>query len=525
MRRREVLTLLAIGMAVPAVAAPVQEFGYVPLGDGTKLAYTLHRPTATGKFPVLLIYNMYDASVVTPAWNQTETGDVTDYLERGYAVMGVNTRGTACSTGTADFLNARQVGSDGAEVVEWITKQTWSDGNVGMFGHSGSGITQFYVAAFNPPHLKAVIPGAAPGDFYRDLAYPGGLFNYAFLYHWAEDAQPSQERRAAQVHIEAGDRDCGVRMRERPKSTFYWDMHGQPVNGPWWEERSAGPVASKIRVPTFIIFGWQDQNVDSRAAFVFDKLAGPRKMLLAEEGHSFYIRSNEVKREKLRFFDHWLKGEANGTMSGRTVSVWLTMKGAVERIPDRVVRLPGAPAGGTSMRLHLGADRRLKTAAVAGNASLEYLYPLGSAFVYGGTAYPHVPAGLGSLVFRTDPMTKPLTILGVAEARLFVSATAPETSVQVLVNEFEPNGNRKYLQRGYQRFSGGSAKEPIEITVSLNPTGSIIEPGNVLEFMVMAPNMTPEPFGQWGFLPLAISRNRLHMGPAHPSSLTVPIWP
>jgi putative CocE/NonD family hydrolase len=517
--------LAAVGVAVYAVAAPVQEFGYVPLGDGAKLSYTLHRPSATGKFPALLIYNMYDASVVSPTWNQTETGDVTDYLERGYAVIGVNTRGTACSTGTADFLNAKQVGGDGAEVVEWIARQPWSDGNVGMFGHSGSGITQFFVAAFNPPHLKAVIPGAAPDDFYRDLAYPGRLFNYAFLYLWAEDAQPNQERRAAQVHIEAGDRDCGLRLRERPKSTFYWDVHGRPENGPWWAERSVGPIASKIRVPTFIIFGWQDQNVDSRAVFVFDKLAGPRKMLLAEEGHSFYIRSGEVKREKLRFFDHWLKGVANDTMAGHPVTVWLTMKGAVERLPDRVVRLPRAAAGGTPMQLHLGADRRLKTTATADNTSLEYLYPLGSTFAYGGTAYPHVPFPLGSLVFRTEPMANPLTILGTTEARLFLSSTAPETSVQVVLNELDPNGNRTYLQRGYQRVQAGSASGPVEVRVSLNPTGSIIEPGNVLELMVMAPNMAPEPLGQWGFLPLALSRNRVHLGPAHPSSLTVPTWP
>jgi hypothetical protein len=97
--------------------------------------------------------------------------------------------------------------------------------------------------------------------------------------------------------------------------------------------------------------------------------------------------------------------------------------------------------------------------------------------------------------------------------------------VQVVLNELEPNGNRTYLQRGYQRVQAGSANGPVEVRVSLNPTGSIIEPGNVLELMVMAPNMAPEPLGQWGFLPLELSRNRVHLGPAHPSSLTVPTWP
>jgi len=509
--------------ALSAHAAIVQQFGYVPLRDGTRLAYTLHRPSASGKFPTLLIYNMYDASVVSPAWNQTETGEVMDYIERGYAVIGVNTRGTACSSGEADFLNAKIVGSDGAEAVEWISRQPWSDGNVGMFGHSGSGITQFFVAAFNPPHLKAVIPGAAPADFYKDLAYPGGLFNYSFLYHWSEDAQPNQERRAAQVHIDAGDRECAERLRSRKRPRFYWDMIERPDNGPWWQERSVAPIASKIRVPTFIIFGWQDQIVDSRAVFVFDQLAGPRKMVLGEEGHSFYIRSNELKREKLRFFDHWLRGASNGAMDGKPVAVWLTMKGAIERIPDRVIKLDNSTAGSPGTPYYLGTNRRLSTDAPREAAELPYLYPLGSSFVYGGTAYPHSPFGLGAQVFRTQPVAKPLTILGGTDVRLFLSASAAETSVQVVLNELDPQGNRTYLQRGYQRVTAAGPGVAVETLVSLNATGSVIEAGNSIELMIMAPNMAPEPLGQWGFLPLPLSRNQIHTGPAHPSAVTIPL--
>jgi predicted acyl esterase len=57
-------------------------------------------------------------------------------------------------------------------------------------------------------------------------------------------------------------------------------------------------VASRIRVPALVVFGWQDQSVLSGAIRVFDQLQGPKGMLLAEEGRSFYIRSLEVRREK-----------------------------------------------------------------------------------------------------------------------------------------------------------------------------------------------------------------------------------
>ncbi len=536
--------ILLGAMAMCAAAASGQEFGYMPLKDGNRLAYTLHRPAKEGRFPTLLIYNMYDASAITPSWNQTETSEITDYLERGYAVMGLNVRGTGCSTGEEDALHAAQVGRDGAEAVEWIARQSWSDGNVGMFGHSGSGLTQFYVAAQGPPHLKAIIPGAAPADMYRDLAYPGGLFNYAFLYHWTEDAQPASSQRAAQVHIGAGDLECAARVNKRPKSGLYSQMLSHTRADDWWADRSLDPVASRIRTPTYIVFGWQDQNVASRAVYVFDKLAGPKRMLLAEEGHSFYIRSLEVRREKLRFFDHWLKGVRNSVMENKPVQVWLSMKGNVERIPDRVVHLDRLPASGTRWnKLYLSADRRLLPHPAEEPASLEYLYPLGSAFVYGGSSYPHTPFRIGSLVFRSEPLSKPLTLLGPVAARLFVSSTDSDTSLQLVLNEVNPRGERKYLQRGYQlasmrdldnsrtseampyyRFQDRQPLTPGKITalpVELNATGSILQAGSILELIIMAPNMAPEPLGQWGFLPLPMARNRVHFSAPHPSHIVM----
>ena len=351
------------------------EFGYAPVDDGVELSFTLYRPSATGRFPTLLIYNMYDASGVTPHWNQTWNPDVGDYLELGYAVMGANVRGTACSSGPPDMLNAEVLGKDGARLVEWIVEQTWSDGSVGMFGHSGSGLTQFYVAAQNPKGLKAVIPGAAPVDFYRDLGYPGGLFNYAFMYHWSEGAQTEQNLRAAQKHIEAGDEACRERIQQSRPNHTYRDMAQHPFDDEWYEVNSVDSVASRIRVPTLIIFGWQDQNVASRAAYVFNDLKGPRKMLLAEASHSLYIRSLEVRREKIRFFDYWLRGRQNGVMDEKPVQVWLTMKGKIEVIPDRIGYYDQLPVAGTQWtRYYLREGGQLDLESPTETSQAQFLY-------------------------------------------------------------------------------------------------------------------------------------------------------
>lgn len=106
----------AAGLALlPAAAASagVVEHGYLPLKDGTLLNYTLTLPQATGRFPVVLQYDPYAAGVTSdPTWN-----------ESGYAMLGVNFRGTGCSQGVFEPTRADIWGSDGGQVVAWAARQ------------------------------------------------------------------------------------------------------------------------------------------------------------------------------------------------------------------------------------------------------------------------------------------------------------------------------------------------------------------------------------------------------------------
>jgi predicted acyl esterase len=487
---------------------------------------------------------MYDASAITPKWDQGVTTEISDYLDRGYAVVGINTRGTGCSTGTMDNWNAAQTGRDGYDAVEWIARQQWSNGAVGMFGHSGAGVTQFFVAAEHPPHLKAIVPGAAPVDYYRDVSYPGGLFNYASRYHWAKDAQPGFENRAARVHIEAGDADCEERFARHKYTDLFEQLSDRPLDSEWYREHSAYSVADRIQTPTLIVFGWQDQNVHSRAIYVFNQLQGPKKILLAEDGHSFYIRSMQVRREKWLFFDFWLKGEKNGAMDGKPVEVWLTKKQAFgELIPDRIARYQTLRVEGTSWTKYYLSPKGTLDTSRSGDGRLEYLYPLGTTSAYGNLKAP--PFSLGSLTFRTEPFARTATVVGPLEARMFVSSTQTDTSFFLILNQVNPDGVKKYLSRGYllasMRDLDNRASRPgqpvypfrrpkllaldkvADIVIELYSIGSVISAGSRLELQIMAPAMTPEPLGQWGFLPLSMAHNTLYMSAAFPSHILFPI--
>ncbi|HEX9767003.1 MAG TPA: CocE/NonD family hydrolase, partial [Nitriliruptorales bacterium] len=125
----------ACGVTVDAT----RSWGYIEMSDGARLRYTAVVPEVDGPVPVALQISPYEhgqAPMELPLANAL--------LAAGYAVIGVNMRGTGCSSGV--FTDFRPT-SDHYEVVEWAAAQAWSSGDVGMFGLSALGITQLAAAA------------------------------------------------------------------------------------------------------------------------------------------------------------------------------------------------------------------------------------------------------------------------------------------------------------------------------------------------------------------------------------------
>src|SRR5258708_3803768 len=162
---------LAVSLGVLATASSAQALvvrhGYLALPDHTLLSYTLTLPAANGRYPVLLEYDPYAAGV---------TSD-TSWAPDGYAMLGVNFRGTGCSQGTFQPLRGDIWGRDGANVVAWAGRQPWSDARVGMIGYSFTGVSQLATAEYAGPALKAITPENVFPDLYRDIVYPGGIYN------------------------------------------------------------------------------------------------------------------------------------------------------------------------------------------------------------------------------------------------------------------------------------------------------------------------------------------------------------
>jgi putative CocE/NonD family hydrolase len=149
--------------------------------DGVNLLVDIYRPTAPGRYPVLIAASPYPRQIqnLGAPMGFIEAGASDFFVPRGYVHVIANCRGTSGSGGTFGFFDGQER-RDMYDLVEWAAEQRWSDGNIGMVGISYFAMTQMEAAVERPPHLKAIMPIAGTFDLY-DSATHHGLTSSSFI--------------------------------------------------------------------------------------------------------------------------------------------------------------------------------------------------------------------------------------------------------------------------------------------------------------------------------------------------------
>ena len=106
--------------------------------------------------------------------------------ERGYVFVVQDVRGKFRSEGEA-MPYTHEV-DDGYDTVEWVSRQAWSNGRVGMFGDSYYGYTQWAAVASGHSALKAIVPAMTCADLGKLSAWwqddVAALFRAIHLVHY-----------------------------------------------------------------------------------------------------------------------------------------------------------------------------------------------------------------------------------------------------------------------------------------------------------------------------------------------------
>jgi putative CocE/NonD family hydrolase len=443
---------------------------WIPMPDGIRLAVDLYRPTAAKKnerFPVLLEYLPYRKDE-----SRGRCYSLFSYfVERGYIVARVDIRGTGNSEGhLIEYEYTDQEQEDGEAVIEWLAKQPFSTGNVGMFGVSWGGFNSIHMAMRNPPALKAIIAVDATDDLYQDdVHFIDGVFHFD---SW-EVSQEVENSLPGAPEFAVDESFFANRFDTTPWMLVY---KRQQRDGPFWDRASLNVDYSKIRIPTYVIGGWYDGYRDS-VPRMLQHMTAPVKGLIGPWGHSFpnwgYPEPKmEWRYEAVRWFDHWLKGKETGIMEEPKFAVyvrdWHPPGLTLDRAPGQWRWEESWPLErGRLLELNLHPDHRLvQSQPEAARHDLKYIPSVGieaggSVMWWGDFMPDQRPTDEHSLIYDTEPLDEDTEILGFPRVVLNASSSAPLADWFVRLSDVAPDGRVTQITgAGFNGAHRNSAVDP-----------------------------------------------------------------
>jgi putative CocE/NonD family hydrolase len=550
------------GYSEPRFNQWVTSSQYVEMRDGVKLAVDVTRPAIDGvpveePLPVVWTHSRYHRNPGELIKHFARGEEVPDIRSRvdaqsdlqwlvrhGYVVASVGVRGSGASFGRFEGLFSEAETRDAYEIIEWLASQPWSDGNVGMYGGSYLGITQYMAASQAPPALKAIFPRVAAFDMY-DLIYPGGIFRADMMGHWAELTQNLDLEWAA-PRVDADT--AGDMLREAmAQHRGNWDVMAEYGAGrfrdyaaPTLSWAQHGPTAfleliNEAKVPAYHFNGWFDVFVTD-ATLWYANYEGPQKLAIGAWSHSsmpdsalMAERQRLVQIEQHRWFDYWLKGIDNGIMDEPPVQyavmddpgVWSWRSS--ETWPPAGVRatryyLAAGPSGSVE-----SVNDGLLTTSAPSERNAHDAYTVVPATTTGTTsrwdnavgvpmmAYPGLAANdQKALTYTSPPLEGDLTVVGHPVVTLYVTSTAGDADFYVLLEEVDEQGAVRYVTEGvlrgshrklddapwdnlglpYQRSFEADrmplpSDEPAELVMDLHPTATVFNAGHRIRVTIM----------------------------------------
>jgi putative CocE/NonD family hydrolase len=552
---------------------------YVAVRDGTRLAVDIFRPTLDGivvedPLPVIWTHHRYHRADVEPNGSLISLLDDVPLLQiliqHGYVIGAVDVRGGGASFGTRHGEFSREEAYDAYDITEWFAEQPWCTGNIGMFGISYLGITQYTAASTQPPHLKAIFPQMAMFDLYT-FTYPGGILNENFVRNWGTgvmfldrfspaapvDEDPSGELLAAAIAEHRGNWNVYQMAQNHP----FRDSRGEPDDLLMFRDLSPSTYLDAINASGVAIYhlgGWYDMYPRDAVTW-FNNLTVPQKIVMTpweHEGSGGF----DLLTEHLRWFDYWLKGIPNGIMDEppivynvmgttewRTATEWPLPEtqpttfyfdagpsGSVASVNDGWLRAGDAPQA--------GQDDYVADYSTTTGTATRWTNGYGGPF-----GYPDmIPQDEKSLTYTTAPLEADIEITGHPIVHLWVSSTAEDGDFCVYLEEVDTSGQSHYISEGVLRASHRAladppwnyqglpyhrsfasdlqplpADEPVELVFDLQPTSNIFDAGHHIRIRVSAAdadtlqNLTFDP-------PPTIT---VYRGTEYPSSVVLPVIP
>ncbi|MDP6652199.1 MAG: CocE/NonD family hydrolase [Gammaproteobacteria bacterium] len=530
------IALLAFAVIFPvsiAQEATKQEV-MVSMRDGVNLATNLYLPEGEGPWPVVLTRTPYNKNGADRR--------AAVYNDNGYALVSQDVRGRYESEGMDQPFEVDI--PDGYDSVEWIAAQSWSNGEIGIFGTSAPGITSNLAAASAPPHLAAAYVTVAPDSLFYRSRFVGGVFKESHSGGWLRGQGISEERIAA--------------------------YKARAVLDQGWIDTDFLFHRQNVEIPIYNVGGWHDiyaegslynylylQNDGNAAA------RGKQKLFMGAFGHGAlqgdlaYPDSGMIAgdiEQQLRWWDYWLKGQDNGIMDEPPISYYM-MAAARKDKPsplNRVIHADYWPPAHDKTRFYLQPDGLVTNSApMADAASLSYSFnPANPVPTVGGQNLgrdvgPRDQREIGErqdyLRFQTPVLEEDVIVAGHIDMELFASTDVLDTDFVVKLVDIYPDGYEALIP-DYpirMRFRDGQTAADVrlanpgeieKLNINMWSTAQTFETGHRIGVHVSSSNyprfaVNPNNGAELddSDTPARVANNTIYFDAQHPSAIILPV--
>jgi putative CocE/NonD family hydrolase len=480
--------------------------------DGTVIDALVVRPRGSMKpLPALLQFTLEDSAK-----------DARECAAHGYVGVVAYARGARSAGGAGHPVATMRVvpfqhdGDDARAVVNWIARQPWSDGRVGMYGRGYAGFTPWAAATHRPRALKAIatVAPTAPGI---DFPMSGGIFHNA-AFAWSarvtgvmstaaggagpveslgsdpggdpriDDLEPWRALNERWYRSGRPYRDLG-RLFGQPNPIFLrWLNH--PSFDRFWQSMTPNREEfARIDIPVLTVTGYFAGS-EPGALYLFSQhrvdahkdhtlVIGPFDD--GEDGASDAMHGYgvdpaaviDVHALRFQWFDAVLKGaprpgllepgvnyEVMGANEWRHAS-------SVEAMRTGAMRfyLGTGGTGDTGVTRDSGADGpRLAARAnprVTIDQTVNYEDRSDAAWSAPVDRVTRNPASRDSLVFMSDPLPSAVEVAGLFSGRLDFSLNKADVDLNIALYERQPNGEFVRLYAPDYEFRASYARDRV----------------------------------------------------------------
>lgn len=454
---------------------------FIALSDGCRLAARLWLPDGAGADPVpalleYLPYRKRDGTAERDALTHP-------YLAaHGYACVRVDMRGAGDSDGRLEDEYLPQEQDDALEVIDWLCAQPWCSGAVGIFGISWGGFNALQIAARGHPAIQAIVPICFTDDRYEDdIHYRGGCL-LTENPGWAGQMM-SYMSRPPDAALRNDWRDEWVgRLADQTFLLGPWMRH-QHRNA-YFKHGSVCENIAAIKAPALAIGGWADGYKNATRRLI-DRL-GPHVPVHGINGpwmHKYphFARPGpriDMLGEMLRWFDRFLKDVDNGAEDDPVYRAYVLDSHRPDAVTEHRaghwIAEPDGPGSRTAAkRLQLGPGVLRTEAQPPARQCVSSPQTVGA---FGGafcelTAFDNHPGDQslddgGSLVFETEVLDGPWTIVGRPALTLTLASDAPVANLCVRVSDVHPDGVATRITVGVLNLThrtSHAAPEPLPV--------------------------------------------------------------